>query len=54
MNGEHKEEALIGVGKGAQNVIDLEVSAKDRIKAAELLGKRHRMWTDKVDLNASG
>ena len=26
---------------------DVEVSAKDRIKAVELIGKRHGVWTDK-------
>ena len=25
---------------------DVEVSAKDRIKAVELIGKRHGVWTD--------
>lgn len=29
---------------------DVDVGAKDRIKAAELLGKRHALFTDKVDL----
>lgn len=32
---------------------DVEVSMKDRIKAAELLGKRHAMWTEKVDLTSN-
>lgn len=27
----------------------VEVSAKDRIKAAELIGKRHSLFTDKVE-----
>ena len=26
---------------------------KDRMKASELLGKRYRMWTDKIDMNVS-
>lgn len=33
--------------------IDKKLDAKDRIKAAELLGKRYALWTDKVDLNAT-
>ena len=29
-----------------------EPSEKDRLKAAELLGKRYGLFTDKVDINA--
>ena len=50
MRGEDKEATLIGVGEGAQAVVDIDVGAKDRLKAAELLGKRHALFTDKVDL----
>ena len=49
LRGEQTEETLRGVGEGAQTIDDIDVSAKDRIKAAELLGKRYAMWTDKVD-----
>ena len=31
----------------------VEVSAKDRIKAAELLGKRYALFTEKVDLDGN-
>ena len=34
-------------------IIKKQISIKDRIKAAELLGKRYRMWTDKVEANVS-
>jgi len=47
MRGEHTEQTLRGVGEGAQVIDDIDISAKDRIKAAELLGKRYAMWTDK-------
>ena len=50
MRGEYKEATLIGVGEGAQAAVDIDVGAKDRLKAAELLGKRHALFTDKVDL----
>ncbi|EKZ0199124.1 terminase small subunit [Enterococcus faecalis] len=50
MRGEYKEATLIGVGEGAQAVVDIDAGAKDRLKAAELLGKRHALFTDKVDL----
>jgi phage terminase small subunit len=32
-------------------IIKKQISIKDRLKAAELLGKRYRMWTDKVEAN---
>lgn len=47
MRGECTEETLRGIGEGAQTIDDIDVSAKDRIKAAELLGKRYAMWTEK-------
>lgn len=50
MRGEKTEQSLIGIGEGTQAIIDMDVGAKDRIKAAELLGKRHALFTDKVDL----
>lgn len=50
MRGEHREETLIGMGQGFQETTYMDVGAKDRIKAAELLGKRYSMWTDKQEL----
>ena len=32
-------------------ILKKQISIKDRLKAAELLGKRYRMWTDKVEAN---
>ncbi|MCR6096864.1 terminase small subunit [Salipaludibacillus agaradhaerens] len=54
LRGETTEEVLRGVGKGAQTVDSLEVSAKDRIKAAELLGKRYAIWTDNKNIDVQG
>ena len=51
MRGEQTEQTLRGEGEGLQSLIDIDVGAKDRIKAAELLGKRHRLWTDKQELD---
>lgn len=51
MRGETSEEVLINRGSEVgQDITDIEVSAKDRIKAAELLGKRYGTWTDKIDI----
>ena len=50
LRGEEKEEILVYVGDGMQEIQTIRPSAKDRIKAAELLGKRYRMWTDKHEV----
>ena len=54
MRGEMQEQTLISIGDLGQTITDIDVGAKDRIKAAELLGKRHRLWTDKVEADISG
>ena len=51
MRGEHTEQALQLIGDGVQTICDIDVSAKDRLKAAELIGKRYGIFTDKTDLN---
>ncbi len=51
MRGEHKEETLKWIGEGTQAIAEIDVSAKDRLKAAELLGKRYGMFTDKVEVD---
>lgn len=49
---EEKEEVLVNVGNFEQEIQSMKVSTKDKIKAAELLGKRYGSWTDKVDLSS--
>lgn len=39
-----KEQVLCGAGKGEQFITEMQVSAKDRLKAAELLAKRYKMF----------
>lgn len=46
MRGEHKEQVLKLVGEGVQTISDIDVGAKNRIKAAELIGKRYGMFKD--------
>lgn len=50
---EETEEVLVNIGNMEQEVRTVRVPAKDRIKAAELLGKRYQLWTDKVDINST-
>ncbi|WP_200415951.1 terminase small subunit [Virgibacillus salexigens] len=54
MRGEETEQTLRGVGEGAQTISDIEVDAAKRIKAAELLGKRYGIWTDKQEIDVNG
>lgn len=54
MRGEETEQTLRGLGEGYQEISDIDVSAKDRLKAAELLGKRYGMWTDKQQIEHAG
>lgn len=51
MRGEIEEEVVVveGIGEDESRarVVKKQISARDRIKTAELLGKRYAMWTDK-------
>ena len=54
MNGEIDEEVVVtvGTGEGHSEAVKVrkEISTRDRLKAAELLGKRYGLYTDKVDM----
>lgn len=52
MRGKEVEPILINDGDYKQRIDEVPLSAKDRIKAAELLGKRYGSWTDKVDMTS--
>jgi phage terminase small subunit len=53
MRGEVTEEIPVGQGMGEFVLQDKDTYVKDRVKAAELLGKRYAMWTERqlVDAN---
>lgn len=53
MRGDQQEKTLISIGELGQEIVDIDVGAKDRIKAAELLGKRYRLFTDKIEMDIS-
>jgi len=57
MRGEETEQVVMmeGMGEGISRAITVEkqVPAKDRIKAAELLGKRYAMWTERQQVDAN-
>ena len=47
MRGEMTEQIPVGQGEGYFELQDKDTYIKDRVKAAELLGKRYMMWTEK-------
>lgn len=53
MRGQEAQEqlAVVGTGDGCSEAVKVDIKAptKEQIKAAELLGKRYAMWTEKVD-----
>lgn len=57
LRGEIDEDVVVvegcGEGQSIARVVTKQLSAKDRIKAAELLGKRYALFTEKVDLEAN-
>lgn len=53
LRGEITEEIPIGKGEGFFQLEDKTPSVKDSVKAAELLGKRYAMWTDKQQVEGS-
>ncbi|QBK26732.1 terminase small subunit [Ureibacillus thermophilus] len=55
LRGEARAATLVGVGGGEEEInTEMPPTMSERIKAAELLGKRYAMWTDKQDVNVQG
>jgi phage terminase small subunit len=57
MRGEETEQIVITINKGdyesEAQTIDKEISAKDKLKAAELIGKRYAIFTDKQEIDST-
>ena len=53
MRGEHTEQVLKLSEEGGQVITDINVSEKDRLKAAELIGKRYGLFKENVDVSGS-
>lgn len=51
MRGEHSDEVLRLIGDGVQVKDSLNAATKDRLRAAELLGKRYGLFTDKLNIS---
>lgn len=54
MRGEVTEPLTVLDGEGYQKVIDASPSVATRNKAAELLGKRYRIFTEKQEVEVTG
>lgn len=53
MRGEQKEQTLVLCGDGMQEIEEIDIAAKDRLKAAELIGKRYGLFKDTVELGGA-
>lgn len=55
MRGELDEEVVVVEGSGdgysEAKIMTKQISARDRLKAAELMGKRYQLFTDKVQVS---
>lgn len=54
MRGESQSSVLAMCGDGCQETIEKPPDEKERLKAAELLGKRYRMFTENIDVSSNG
>ena len=53
MRGESKASVVVVEGYGEAKIIDKPPDEKERLKAAELLGKRFELFTNKVDVDGA-
>lgn len=53
LRGESRSHVLALCGEGCQEVVAKPPDERERLKAAELLGRRWGLFTDRVDLDAS-
>lgn len=53
IRGESSSSVLAFCGDGRQKVIKKHPDEKERMKAAELIGKRYGLFTDKVDMSST-
>ena len=57
LRGDEEEEVVVvegyGEGRSSATTVTRSVAPKDRLKAAELLGKRYSLFTEKVNVNGA-
>ncbi|WP_010305374.1 terminase small subunit [Kurthia senegalensis] len=54
LRGQKKGTALVGAGMGEQDVMQVEPTVAEKIRAAELLGKRYKLFTEKAEVEVAG
>ncbi len=54
MNGKSTSSVLAMCGDGMQAVIEKPPDEKEKLKAAELLGRRYGMWSEKIEVKNEG
>ena len=54
MRGKSLSSVLSMCGDGCQEIVEKEPDEKEKLKAAELLGKRFGMFKDNVDITSNG
>lgn len=54
LHGDEKGTALVGVGMGAQEVSQVPPTNSEKIRAAEILGKYHKLFTDRQEIEMRG
>lgn len=52
--GDERGTALVGVGMGAQEVSQVPPTNAEKIRAAEILGKYHKLFTDRSEVEVKG
>lgn len=52
--GEEQGTALVGVGQGAQEVEQVPPTNTEKIRAAEILGKYYKLFTDRQEIQLTG
>ena len=52
--GQTTEENVVVDKSGNVSIVETRVKEKERVKALELLGKRYKLYTDKVEANVDG
>ncbi|MCA0980227.1 terminase small subunit [Exiguobacterium aestuarii] len=52
--GDERGTALVGVGMGAQEVSQVPPTNAEKIRAAEILGKYYKLFTDRSEVDVKG
>jgi len=50
IRGEAQGKEKLGLGQGAEKIINRKPNIQEKIRAAEQLGKRYGMWTDRQEM----